>query len=58
MIKVLDNTLGLTAGLLGPWLDHKEQLSDVFVLLRLALGAVLSGARLPNGQWGFLEVLR
>ena len=51
MIKVLDNTLGLTGGLLGPWLDHKKQLSDVFALLRLAsLGAVLCGACLANGQ--------
>ena len=51
MIKVLYNTLGLAGGLLGPWLDHKKQVSDVFVLLRLApLGAVLRGACLPNGQ--------
>ena len=51
MIKVLYNTLGLPGGLLGPRLDHQKQLSDVFVLLRLApLGAVLRGACLPNGQ--------
>ena len=51
MIKVLDNTLGLTNGLLGPWLDHKKQFSDVFALLRLTpLGAILGGACLPNWQ--------